>query len=140
MTRLPGSVSRAEVIGWSIASPLVIVLAIVAYSSYGTVSSTMSQYRPIESELLTMTRFFGWLGDAGVSTVVLACAALPVAALLTRQKAWVYACSPIICGLLAFTFLHAMASALTSPSSALVRHYEQLTRNLAHASPPGQDK
>jgi len=125
MLNLREPVTRAEAIGWSLAGPLVLVLGGIAYFTYGNVAGIMSHYRPVESQLLPIARFFAWIGDVGVASVLLACAVLPVLALLTRQRPWLQACSPLIFGLLAFSFLHAMAAALASPSQALVQHYQQ---------------
>ena len=128
MLNLQEQVTRAEVIGWSIASPLCLMLVFAAHATYGSVARIMRHYRPIEDQLLPMARFFAWLGDVGFVSVLLACAALPVLALVTRQRPWILVCAPVICGMLAFAFMHAQSSALLEPSSVMVRHYESLGR------------
>ena len=86
----------------------------------------MRLYRPIEDQLLPITRVFAFIGDLGVFCVLMACATLPVLVQLTRQRAWALIATPVTCAVLAFAFVQLKSDALTEPTEALSQYYEAL--------------
>jgi|SRR6185436_5311520 len=122
-TWLRDPISRAEAIAWSLCVPAVVFAGVAGWGvvgGLGAVRRLAHIYDQVPPPA-GLQRFLA-IGELGLAAAFVLCAAVPIGALLTRQRTWVRLVAPIACSMVAYALLHQYSASSTEWLRAIGQH------------------